>query len=96
MGTFFYDSGETILWVPQGSLATYQETNGWKKFKNIRELIPGDANVDGVVNAADVVEVVNAVDDKPSDRFLQFNADQDGNGVDADDANSIVDIIMQK
>lgn len=96
MGTFFDDSGETILWVPQGSLATYQETNGWKKFKNIRELIPGDANVDGVVNAADVVEVVNAVDDKLSDRFLQFNADQNGNGVDADDANSIVDIIMQK
>lgn len=87
---------QTVLWVPQGSLAAYQEANGWKNFKNIRELIPGDANVDGVVNAADVVEAVNAVNGRPSDRFLQYNADLNGNGVDASDVKAIVDIIMQK
>ena len=74
----------------------YKGANGWQDFNNIRELIPGDANVDGVVNVADVVEVVNAVNGKPSDRFLPYNADQTGNGVDANDVKAIVDIIMQK
>jgi hypothetical protein len=90
------DKTNCVLWVPEMSVNAYKEANGWKEFKNIRELLPGDANVDGVVNAADVVEVVNAIDGKPSDRFLQYNADQDGNGVDASDVNAIVDIIMQK
>ena len=85
-----------ILWVPKGSVNAYKKANGWNDFKNIRELIPGDANVDGVVNAADVVEVVNAVNGKPSNRFLQYNADQTGNGIDANDVKAIVDIIMQK
>ena len=96
--TQFYSVDKTncIVWVPKGSANAYREADGWKDFNNIRELIKGDANVDGVVNVADVVEVVNAVNGKPSNRFLPYNADQNGNGVDASDVNAIVDIIMQK
>ena len=85
-----------ILWVPKGSGNAYKKANGWKDFKIIRELIPGDANVDGVVNVADIVEVGNAVEGKPSERFLPYNADMDGNGIDASDVDAIVDGIMQK
>ena len=96
--TQFYSVDKTncIVWVPKGSANAYREADGWKDFNNIRELIKGDANVDGVVNVADVVEVVNAVNGKPSNRFLPYNADQTGNGVDTSDVKAIVDIIMQK
>ena len=83
------------MWVPRGSANAYKEASGWKDFQNIRELINGDANVDGVVNAADVVEVVNAVDGKPSNRFLPYNADQTGDGIDASDVDAIVNIILR-
>ncbi|MBR4730495.1 MAG: M6 family metalloprotease domain-containing protein [Prevotella sp.] len=43
--------------------------------------VPGDANGDGLVDAADVVEVVNAIMDKPSDRFQAEKADVNGDGI---------------
>ena len=55
----------------------------------------GDANVDGVVNAADLVEALNAKKGTPSTRFIQYNADQTGNGVDANDIKAIVEKIMK-
>ena len=56
----------------------------------------GDANVDGVVNAADIVEAINAKKNTPSTRFVQYNVDQTGNGVDASDINAIVNKTMGK
>ena len=41
----------------------------------------GDANGDGVVNAADIVEMVNAMNGTPSTAFILANADMDGDGV---------------
>jgi M6 family metalloprotease-like protein len=42
---------------------------------------PGDVNGDGLVNAADVVEVVNAIMGKPSDGIQTEKADVNGDGV---------------
>ena len=59
--------------------------------------LPGDANNDGVINAADIVEVVNAKAGNPSASFIMTNADMDGSGsLTEADINAIVNIIMQK
>jgi len=94
--TFASVDSNCIVWVPRGCSKSYKEAEGWYYFQNIRELINGDTNVDGVVNVADIVETVNAVNGNPSDRFLLFNADQDGNSVDASDIDAIVKTIMEK
>lgn len=57
----------------------------------------GDANGDGTVNAADIVEVVNYIMNKPSDKFKEDAADANGDGVvNAADIVAIVNIIMGK
>ena len=58
--------------------------------------LPGDANDDGKVNAADIVEVVNAKAGNPSASFNMTNADMDGNGsLTEADITAIVNIIMR-
>ena len=55
----------------------------------------GDANGDGVVDAADIVEMVNAKDDKASPNFKLKNVDFDGDGKITDsDIEKVVAIIM--
>ena len=55
----------------------------------------GDANGDGTVNAADIVEVVNYIMGSPSDKFDAEKADVNGDGtVNAADIVGIVNIIM--
>ena len=56
---------------------------------------PGDANGDGVVNAADIVEVVNYIMGSPSAVFDESAADMNGDGViNAADIVFIVNCIM--
>ena len=43
--------------------------------------LPGDANGDWSVDAADLVEMVNAMNGEPSDWFILKNADMDGDNV---------------
>ena len=60
---------------------------------------PGDANGDDKVDAADIVEMVNAKEGKPtSENFSLLNADinEDGEGeVDQNDIDVVVDMIME-
>ena len=67
------------------------------EYKTFKTLLMGDANNDGKVNVADVVEVVNAKAGKASASFKMNNADMDGNGslTEADNT-AIVNKIMQK
>lgn len=90
------DMGKCVLWVPRGCKTNYTGANYWNSFLYTNELIMGDANVDGAVNAADIVEAVNAKRNAPSTRFIQYNVDQTGNGVDASDINAIVNKVMGK
>ena len=55
----------------------------------------GDANNDGKINVADIVEIVNHNQEKPSDRFNFKAADVTRDGhVDDDDIEEIAKIIM--
>ena len=55
------------------------------------------ANNDGKINAADIVEVVNAINGHQSDNYNAANADMDGNDdVDQADIDAIVKIILQQ
>ena len=59
--------------------------------------VKGDANDDVRVNAADLVEMVNAKNNKASDRFVLKNADIDGSGnITKSDIDAVEKIIMQK
>ena len=59
--------------------------------------VKGDANDDVRVNAADIVEMVNAKNNKASDKFVLKYADIDGNGnITQEDIDAVVKIIMQK
>lgn len=83
------------LYVPAGCSQKYKATEGWNEFQNIIEMIKGDANGDKKVNAADVVEAINAMNGQPSANFIEFNADINGNGEITDaDVQAISNIIM--
>jgi 3',5'-cyclic AMP phosphodiesterase CpdA len=68
------------------------------EFESIMIRKPGDANGDDKVDAADIVEMVNAKEGKPtSENFSLLNADinEDGEGeVDQNDIDVVVDMIM--
>ena len=59
--------------------------------------VKGDANDDLKVNAADLVEMVNAKNDKASDKFVLKNADIDGDKkITQSDIDAVVKIILKK
>ena len=61
------------------------------------QAIVGDANGDGKVNAADIVEMVNAKNGKASAIFNLQNADMDGNNeINQADIDAVVNIIMSQ
>ncbi len=61
------------------------------------DLLCGDSNGDGAVDAADVVSIVNYILGKPSSSFNEKNADANGDGqILVDDAVGTVNIIMNE
>ena len=82
-------SGTRNSVTEQGSLMIY----GIER----EELKAGDANDDGRVNVADIVEVVNYLQGNPSERFNYVQGDADGNGsVDKTDIQAIVNKVMSQ
>ena len=58
---------------------------------------PGDANGDDKVDAADLVEMVNAKDGHPSENYNQLNADiDDDEDITQDDLDVVEDLIMEE
>lgn len=91
---------KTTLHVPTTSIEAYKSTEPWSGFKEIvalpGEIISGDANGDNTVNAADIVEVVNAIMGNPSTGFDESAADVNSDGVvNAADIVAMVNIIMK-
>ena len=92
------------LYVPIGAIDKYKAKEGWKKFVFIEEgngdedlPMIGDANRDNIVNATDIVEVVNKIMGKPSKKFNQIAADVNNDGsVNDTDILKIVQIIMEQ
>jgi hypothetical protein len=61
----------------------------------VNNVIPGDANGDGEVNVTDIVEIVNYIMEKPSDKFVAAAADLNGDGeINVTDIVKVVSIIM--
>ncbi len=61
----------------------------------VKNADPGDANGDGDVNVTDIVEIVNYIMEKPSDRFIAAAADLNGDGeISVTDIVKVVSIIM--
>ena len=57
----------------------------------------GDANGDGKVNVADIVEIVNYLHGTPSEKFNATEADISGNGkVDDTDVKILQEVIMSE
>jgi len=91
------------LYVPYGKSGLYKNTEGWKQFANIQELeqgagvpLKGDANGDGVVNAADLVLMISYIRNGAAEGFVFEAADTNGDQtVDKADIQAVVDIIMK-
>jgi len=74
------------------TMANYTTVKG---SESVTIILWGDANNDGIINAADIVEMVNAKNGKQSDRFNLKNADLDGNGIITDEEiNKVAKMIM--
>lgn len=59
--------------------------------------VKGDANNDWKVDAADIVEMVNAKNNKASAKFVLKNADIDSSGkITQSDIDAVVKIILKK
>jgi|GEM_PF-5580681 len=87
--------------VIAATLHTFQgniiERQPWCWFAQNKSIQKGDANADGVINAADVVAVVNSILKKPNAVFIRWAADLDNNNmIDFDDIAAIVDMIIPK
>jgi hypothetical protein len=94
---------QATLYVQKGCKNIYKATAPWMYFKEIveingggEEIIPGDANGDGVVDVADVVAIVNYILNKPGENFNEQAADVNGDGViDVADVVAVVNIILK-
>ena len=65
------------------------------KVKGDLRIIPGDANGDGVVNATDIVEIVNYIAKTPTAQFLEQACDlNDDDDINVTDIVLIVSVIM--
>ena len=88
------------LHVPFSSKEKYQNADGWKEFTHIVEIIsdiPGDANSDWEVNAADIDAIVDYIVKGKTEGFIFDNADVSNDGkVDAVDIVKIINIFKSK
>ena len=88
--------GNATLYVPTVALDNYKNRAPWSLFGNVQGISNrGDANGDYKVNVLDIVEVVNAINGKPSVNYNAVNVDLNGDGSVTDtDVEGICNIIM--
>jgi hypothetical protein len=70
-----------ILYVPAGSLQTYQADEVWGLFNRIEELIPGDVNGDSKVNVGDFIATGSYILGRTIMPFHFKAADINGDGL---------------
>ena len=75
------DLESCVLYVPAGCSQKYKAAEGWNEFLNIREMINGDINGNGVVNELDREAIVNHIMGNSPEDFDEDAADinKDGN-----------------
>ena len=92
---FYYIFGSCPLSVPYGAKEAYKAAEGWNQFGEYLEF--GDVNMDGDVDVADAVCIVNRVIGTPTPKFLAGAADANNDGdIDVADAVRIINWIIGK
>lgn len=94
----YYDN--CTLYVPQESLLDYQKDNVWGRFTDIRPLLPGDVDLNGVLTITDVTSIVNYMLDSSvlvGDNIcpMQYDVNKDGT-VNVSDVVEVVNAILSK
>ena len=80
ISTLFSDDhyANATLYVPYGKADVYKNTEGWKKFSNIVELIPGDVNGEGNVDEEDIKSMSEIIVKQKDQTAATPNADLNG------------------
>ena len=91
---FTVESSAT-LYVPRGTKAKYEATEGWKNFKTIIETDfkdepQGDVNGDSKVDVADIASVIDVMAKGDNDKAADVNGD---GKVDVADIATVIDIM---
>ncbi len=88
------DKENCLVWVPKGCVTAYREANRWGEFKNFKEIVDGDVNLDEKVNRNDQNVLVGHIMGEKSERFYEGLADLNGDDdVNAADVVKLVDIL---
>lgn len=89
------------LYVPVGSLSTYQSTSVWQNFTNISQttfpavFIRGDVNDDGLVNVSDAIALINALVNGNLSNINKNAADTNEDGeVNVSDAITLINYVL--
>ncbi|MBP5687696.1 MAG: leucine-rich repeat protein [Muribaculaceae bacterium] len=96
MGTNVFknmDYENCVLHVPAGIGELYMNADQWQQFLNIVELVPGDANGDGEVTAADVTALYDYLLNNDGTYIATSDIDGDGE-VTAADITAIYSILL--
>ena len=84
----------SIIMVPKGCSAIYKNANGWRDFKNIKEIVVGDVCLDGLLNKDDLKTLVDCIMKREPEDFDKSLADLNGDeNVNAADVVKLVDIL---
>jgi hypothetical protein len=93
---FYNIPSDAQLFVPHGAKSLYETTEGWKNFKNIKEIIEGDVNFDEKVNTDDKDALVSYILGESADN-VEYMYDVNGDGkVDVADVVALVALIDSK
>lgn len=87
------DKTTCTLYVPKGTLASYQSTAPWSEFLNIIEIGNGDVNMDGAVTSADVTELYNHILGHKNINTNTYDIDDDG-AITSSDVTAIYEILL--
>lgn len=74
------DKESCVIWTPRGCGTAYKGANGWKDFIMIKEIIKGDVNYNGKVDANDVNAIVSHIMGNTPTGFNMDAADINNDG----------------